>query len=269
MVSQMDSQVHKLSEDLVATPHDTVDTIVGQGREATPIRIDFAQRRAGSAKVPGPLANFVSSGDLRGLRLYLLALVRATRKEPWNVRFPSAVWARALGIDLPTTKTAASSISKAWLRIEQRGLIARSRSGRMTEITLLCEDGQGGAYERPRRGFFKLPTAFWLSGPPSRDARWFELLDLPATAMLLVASTLQPGFTFPVERTPERYGFSADTAQRGLASLNNAGILKTEKSYRKEPLAPHGFTHDYRHTLLMPFGHRPAPRPLKRSGSAK
>lgn len=265
----MDSLTHEPSDDLIATPHETVDTIVGQKRDSTPIRIDFAQRRSGSTKVPGPLSEFVSGGDLRGLRLYLLALVRATRKEPWNVRFPSAVWARALGIDLPTTKTAASSVSKAWLRIEQRGLITRSRSGRMSEITLLCEDGQGADYERPSGGYFKLPVAFWLAGPEQGDDRWFEVLDLPATAMLLVASTLQPGFAFPVERTPERYGFSADTAQRGLSTLNEMGILQTEKRYRKEPLAPRGYTHDYRYTLRAPFLHRPSPKRRAQAVSTK
>jgi len=176
------------------------------------------------------------------------------------VRLPSAVWARALGIDLPTTKSASSSISKAWLRIEQRGLITRSRSGRMSVIRLLSEDGQGAPYVRPSGGYFKLPVAFWLAGPGTNDKRWFEVFDLPATAMLLVASTLQPGFAFPVERTPERYGFSADTAHRGLSTLAEMGVLETRKSYRKEPLAPQGYTHEYRYTLQEPFSHRPSPQ---------
>jgi hypothetical protein len=42
--------------------------------------------------------------------------------------------------------------------------------------------------------------------------------------------------------------------------MDEKGILQTEKRYRKEPLAPQGYTHDYRYTLRAPFVHRPSPK---------
>ena len=61
--------------------------------------------------------------------------------DPWDAAFGSPVWARALGHALPTSKSAASSVSKAWLRLEQRNLIKRARVGRKASVTLLREDG--------------------------------------------------------------------------------------------------------------------------------
>ncbi len=46
-----------------------------------------------------------------------------------------------------------------------------------------------------------------------------ETLSLPGKAVLLIAHSLRPGFALPVEKAPEWYGISADTAQRGLAEL--------------------------------------------------
>ena len=55
---------------------------------------------------------------------------------------------------------------------------------RKIRVTLLREDGSGNAYTRPGKGntdrFLRLSHRFWLDG-------WYERLDLPATAMLLVA----------------------------------------------------------------------------------
>jgi len=245
---------------IAATPHATVDGIVGDVRGSVPIRLGFVQAWEGSEKRPGPLSSFANSGDHRGLLLYLLAMTRATRSDPWDVTLPSAVWARALGVPLPTSRSATSSISKAWLRIERRRLIRRSRSRRMARIELLREDGSGGDYSHPGQEgrYFRLPTALWLSGPPDGGSRWFEVLDLPALVMLLVSSTLKAGFAMPAERAPEWYGFSADTAQRGFVSLRERGILNVRRQYRTAPLSALGYTYVNRYTLEKPFGHRRA-----------
>jgi hypothetical protein len=245
-------------EDVRASSHDTVAALVGQVRDSTPLRIAFAQRLVKNEKLPGPLASFVTSGDHRGLLLYLLALTRGTRQDPWDVALPSAVWARALDVPLPTTKSASSAISKAWLRIERRGLIKRSRAGRTAKVTLLREDGSGADYTHPANegGYFKVPHALWLEGPQHDKLHWYEVLDLPAIAMLLVACSHQSGFSLPVERAPDWYGFSADTAHRGFGTLTQLGAIDVTKSYKKAPLSPLGYTFENRYTLVAPFAHR-------------
>ena len=72
-------------------------------------------------------------------------------------------------------------------------------------------------------------------------------------AVLLVALALRPPFVLPVEKAPDWYGISADTAQRGLASLGKYGVLKAVRTYKPVPLAPKGFTYDSRYTLQGAF----------------
>lgn len=63
----------------------------------------------------------------------------------------------------------------------------------MAAVTLLREDGSGRFYSHPgteRDRHLKLPHAFWLEGPGSK--RWFRVLDLPETAMLLIATGSAP-----------------------------------------------------------------------------
>jgi len=89
---------------------------------------------------------------------------------------------------------------------------------RKIRVTLLREDGSGQPYTRPGKGntdrFLRLSHRFWLDG-------WYEKVDLPATAMLLVALHEKLNFELPTERVPDWYGWSADTAERGLATLEN------------------------------------------------
>lgn len=241
-----------------ANSDETVDEIVAlAGRAAVPIRVEFLQRRdAEGVEQPGVLADFVRSGDLRGLILYLLMLTKAS-SEPWDVALPSAVWARALGMDLPQSNTANSTISKAWKRIEDRGLIARGRRKRMAEITLLRESGSGRPYTHPgsdKERHLKLPHSFWLDGPPSD--RWFRQLALPELAMLLISLSRLDDFRLPLESVPEWYGISADTAHRGLHGLESHGLIRIDKAFKKAPLAPAGYTAENHYTLQPPFGPR-------------
>lgn len=241
-----------------ASADETVDEIVVQaGRPAVPVRTEFLQRKdAEGIETPGPLAEFVRTGDRRGLILYLLALTKAS-SAPWDTALPAAVWARALGMDLPRSNTATSTISKTWRRIEDRGLISRDRRKRMSKVTLLREDGSGRPYTHPgsdRERHLKIPHGFWLEGPPSQ--RWFRLLDLPEMAMLLISLSRLDDFRLPFESAPEWYGISADTASRGLHGLESRGLLRIDKSFKKAPLAPAGYTTENRYTLQRPFGPR-------------
>jgi hypothetical protein len=242
----------------VATPDETVDEIVAlSGRSDVPIRVEFLQGKDGTGtSTPGPLADFVRTGDQRALTLYLLALTKAS-SEPWDTALPAPVWARAMGVDLPQSNTATSTISKAWRRIDERRLIERRRRKRMAAVTLLREDGSGRVYSHPgteRDWHLKLPHAFWLEGPGSK--RWYRVLDLPETAMLLIALSRLDGFRLPFESGPDWYGISADTVNRGVHGLERHGLLTIDKGYKKAPLAPAGYTTENRYTLQAPFGPR-------------
>ena len=207
-----------------------------------------------------PLAEFVRNGDLRGLRalLFLHAIISSGEGDNgWSTTLPLAVWARAFD----TTKTASgrsssTSATKVLTRLVERKLILRARTGRSRSITvtLLRPDGSGAAYTRPDGKvdkFIKLTNGFWTDG-------WYEELDMAATAMLLVALHEKPGFELPTEHVPAWYGWSADTAERGLKTLRDAGLLDVQKRTKKAPLSPTGATEVNIYTLVGTFGHEPA-----------
>ena len=238
----------------VATVDQTVDTIMDARRSSTPLRRSFLQQGKRGEPEPGPLKAFVTNGDHRGLLLYLLALGKASA-APWDTALAAAVWARALNMDLPERPTAASTISKAWKRIEDRKLIRRSRYKRMAHIHILKEDGSGNPYEHPSTAgepYLRIPNAFWKEGP--NQNRWYRILNLPEVAMLLIARSLSDGFRLPVENAPDWYGISADTAHRGLRGLTEHGLLKVDKLFKAAPLSPAGYTADHLYTLQKPFG---------------
>ncbi len=195
--------------------------------------------------------------DLRGLQAYLILLgitSSGDSQDGWSTTLPIGVWARAFGTTRGTTPaSAASAVSKVLTRLEQRSLICRQRHGRERKIriTLLREDGSGQPYTRPGKGnrdrFLRLQHAFWRDG-------WYERLDLPATAMLLVALHEKANFELPAERVPEWYGWSADTAERGLATLEQLGLLTHITRLKKAPLSPTGLTRVNRYLLHEPFG---------------
>jgi hypothetical protein len=226
-------------------------------REFTPINKLFVQAAPGSMCRHGPLAGFVRNRDLRGLQAYLLLLgitSSGDSQDGWSTTLPIGVWARAFGTTRYATQaSAATAVSKVLTRLEQRHLIARERRGRERKIrvTLLREDGSGQAYTRPGKGntdrFLRLPHCFWLDG-------WYERLDLSATAMLLVALHAKHNFELPTERVPDWYGWSADTAERGLATLEEFGLLTHTTRLKKAPLSPTGLTKVNRYLLHEPFG---------------
>jgi len=121
-------------------------------------------------------------------------------------------------------------------------------------VTLLREDGSGAPYAHPGEGsgsgkrdpYLQLPFAYWLDG-------YYDRLQLPAKAMLLIALSLPRRFPLPAERAPDWYGISASTAERGLRELRNEGLLRTEREAKSAPLAPEGYTLVNFYTLNPPF----------------
>jgi hypothetical protein len=242
-----------------ATPSDTVDHIVTVSRrtgKGFPLRRTFLQITDDNGDIrPGPLAPLVAAGDRRGLLLLLLLLTKASA-PPWDAGLPAAVWARALGLDLPQSKTATSTVSKIWLRLERYGLVTRDHRRRMAIVTLQREDGTGVPYTAPGEtgdSYLKVPFALWQSGPDD-DHRWYQVLTLPELAVLLIARSHGDGFRLPLEKGPDWYGISADTLARGIDRLGERGLLTTDKTYKKAPLSPVGYTAEHRYTLAAPFG---------------
>jgi hypothetical protein len=237
--------------------HETVDAIVAASKRRThlTIRREFLQQEDSGKPEGGPLSDLVTAGDHRGLLLYLLLLTKASA-PPWDAALPSAVWARALNISLPDSKSARSTISKIWLRLERHQLVERKRSRRWADVTLLREDGSGLPYTSPGSSgdrYIRFPLALWSEGPKS-SARWFEVLTLPELAVLLIGRSLRDGFWLPVERGPEWYRVSADTLQRGLSGLQRHNLLTVDKTYKSAPLSAVGYTAEHRYTLKAPFG---------------
>jgi hypothetical protein len=261
MVTQEDPDQVTLPSDESQLPAvsgaETVDAIViaSKRRGHFRIRREFFQQIENGVPVPGPIAPLVKAGDLRALQLYLLLLTKAS-SEPWDSALPATVWARALGLPLPETKTARSTISKIWLRLERHGLVTRSRSKRWADVFLLREDGSGLPYTSPGKvgdHYIRVPLALWSTGP-DESRRWYQVLSLPELAVLLIARSLSDGFWLPYERGPEWYGISADTIGRGMASLSKHELIHIDKTFKKAPLSAVGYTEERRYTLQPPFG---------------
>jgi len=232
----------------VATSQDTLKALLERSKRqrAVPVRVGLVQGGRRGHPKPGPLAELVRRRDERGLELLLLVIALASA-PPWNVYRPSQVWARAL--DLDTTSSPAAAISKIWKRLENLTLIERARKGRRASITPLCEDGSGRPYEHPGRvrdRYFQIPLSFWTD-----ENFWCRRLGLAEKAMLLIALSLRDEFILPVERVPNWYGISSDTASRGITGLLKTGLLTYRHVEKKAPLAPEGFTVD-RHYSLAP-----------------
>jgi hypothetical protein len=239
-------------------------------RPTVPLRKTFVQAVPGTEPRWGPLRTFVVNGDLRGLRLYLLvvAATSASNEDGWTTTLDSLVWGRL--VDAEDTATPASVRTAAWRalgRLQDRGLLRRVRStgnNRYITVTLLREDGSGAPYTRPFADddskqesdrFLRLPTTFWKRGSDTAPG-------MPGLAMLLTLAREKPWSSFPAERMPDWYGWSADTTERGLHSLLAHELVDRRDAYRATPLSPTGATliHQYRlKAWLRPkAGTRPA-----------
>jgi hypothetical protein len=199
--------------------------------------------------------------------LFLLLMTKAST-SPWESALPAAAWARALGLPLPEGKTARTTVSKIWRRLEMRGLVRRERERRRARVYVRREDGSGADYSNPfeeGETYFQVPLALWQSGPDP-SSRWYLVLSLPELAMLLIALSLRDGFFLPFEKAAEWYGISADTASRGMAGLKRRELITSKKIFKVAPLSALGYTVEQRYTLLQPF--RPPRRPRASAGAA-
>ncbi|OKJ35000.1 hypothetical protein [Streptomyces sp. CB01580] len=255
-----------MQQEATATGRDTRTAVLTRSvRANVPLRKIFVQANAGGDSRHGPLKDFVTGRDLRGLKAYLLIVAACSNGENgWSTTHDSAVWARLMDIHMTADdQSARTGAWRALLRLRERKLIDCCRSGTMITVTLMREDGSGRPYDRPdgkteENRYLQIPAAFWTTG---RD----ESLDLPSLALFLVVAREKNWSAFPAEKAPEWYGWSADTHERGLKKLIALGLVERREHYIKAPLAPLGFTktHQYKRTAIM----QPR-RPRKKTASA-
>jgi hypothetical protein len=247
------------------------DLLARAVRPTVPLRKTFVQAGRGGESRRGPLQTFVSNGDLRGLRAYLIvvAATSASNEDGWSTTLDSLVWARLLDAE-ESAATPAGARTAAWRtlgRLQDRQLICRARSPRSNRdiaVTLLREDGSGKSYTHPASGvpddpadwYFRLPVTFWRKG---LDAE----LTMPGLAMLLTVAREKPWSAFPAERMPDWYGWSADTTERGLRELVDLDLAEQREAYRRTPLSPVGYTITNQYRLKSWLRPKAGPRPGK------
>ncbi|MGW2932634.1 hypothetical protein ACWDA7_12390 [Streptomyces sp. NPDC001156] len=235
------------------TGHETrMEMFHRAGRKAVPLRKTFIQALRGTDSRHGPLKEFVNNGDLRGLRAYLMVVGACSKanEDGWTTTHDSMVWARLF--DTHINVTAQSARTAAWRtlqRLEDRGLLIcdRPRGSTRISVTLLREDGQGAPYTRPdgtkaEDRWVNLPIAFW-------KRQFDEQIEVPGLAMLLAVAAGKAWSRFPAERSPEWYGWSPDTTERGLRKLIDLGLADRREAYVKAPLSPSGHTLVYEYNL--------------------
>ncbi|MFE3580003.1 hypothetical protein [Streptomyces vinaceus] len=226
-------------------------------RSHVPVRRDFVQLPPRAESRHSLLAQFVQGRDARGLKAYLFIIaITSSDLDGWSTTLNSSVWARAIGATATAEPTGArAAVNKIFDRLQKRRLINYGRVPGTHDIrvTLLREDGRGGEYTRPGREnrdpYLKISRDLW-------DSRAIDDLGLPGLAMLLVLSCERPGFELPPERTPDWYGWSADTTERGFKELARKGFIEVKKTFKSAPTSPRGYTHSNRYTLLPPHIHR-------------
>lgn len=225
------------------------------------IRNSFVQHGPQRHPVHGPLHLMLRAHDERALDLFLLhrAVVSSGIKDDngnlsWH-SYPldARVWGRALGLG-DRAGGGATAVAKAWKRLEDYNLVRRGRDGRLNVVTSLREDGLGGDYDSPDgksapECYLTMPFEYWTA-----EERWYRTLSFPAKAMLLVGSTLTPGFPLPTEKAPAWYGISTESAERGLRTLRQVGLLNRQSKLKRAPLSPNGYTQEWHYTLTPPFG---------------
>lgn len=217
------------------------------------IRNDFVQTGNGKTARPGVLGELISSKNGRSLDLYLLHRLVAAA-EPWDTTLGAAVWARALG--LPDDDYGKSAVSRCWATLEKHGLITKTRAGRKAKITTLREGSklhegeEPEPYTRPTARFFTLPLEYWTEG-------WHRTLKDAGKAVLLISSSLSPGFYLPGPQASSWYGISADTLHKGFADLKTHGLISYEDRVRTDWIADEVNSVQRHYTLKAPFGKEP------------
>ena len=259
----MVESIHYFDEPPVITADDTVAQLCSSSnRSAFPCRRSFVRLydHDGGIDQPGPLAKMIRARDRTGLVLYSLLLTKVSGGDAPTVALPSQTWARALGMDLPDTATARSTVSKALGRLsgDNYRLIEKGRRGRWAEITLLNESGDGTPYSRPKGKsaadtFFNIPHALWLDRPSGHHEPWYRVLTLPGLAVLFMLHWYKDPWELPQVEGSQRFGTSADTIGRGLKELKELGAISGHVSYREELKSPTGWAKVIRYERLAPF----------------
>ncbi len=225
-----------------------------------PVRHIFVQKArevvARGTSRGSTLAWFVRERQSRPLDLYLLAvgLFPVLSGTP----LPAAAWARLAS---PEGRTAASiaGISKVWSVLEGQRLIDRqTRIKRLANVLPLHESGSGQPYQVPgldlkgtSKGYFYVPGCYWLED-------WQNTLSLPARAMLLIwlsATHREPTFSMTYEQTPEWYGLSERTAERGIQELLKVGLMTEVRQRVRAPRTSLGFTFVHHRMLTGDFSY--------------
>jgi hypothetical protein len=239
------------------TREDALDALVARAKRGwVPLRKSFVQQGERSRPRPGPLAALVAAHAGRTLDLYLLVAMLASH-EPYKVELEAQVWARLLG--MRDNAASRGTVSKMFRRLEEDlGLVERGRHGRVLSLTMLREDGSREPYTHPGAGqwaskdpYLKLPAAYW-----THDDRYYERLDLPAKAMLLIALSMKRGFYLPFAKAPDWYGISPETASKGMRQLVDLGLVSRTAVRKPAPLAPKGFAVEWHYGVEPPLGRR-------------
>lgn len=236
-----------------ATQQSTIEALLdASNRSHLPLAHLFVQHRDKQNRgIPGPLSEFVRAHHERALHQYLLTHAAASGGD-WGIAYESPVWGRALGLSATHASTR-NAISRNWAWLVRRRFIRRSRSGRLSKITLLYDDGSGRRYKHPSERndqYLQLPYAFWRE-------EWHRRLDLAAIAVLLIALANRPGeFRLAQERVPRWYGLSPSTFQKGVQTLVRQDLLKRWHVEEERPLLPEGFTKVNVYELLGPFARK-------------
>lgn len=234
--------------------HETIESLLkGFRRPFVPIRKSFVQQGKGRGTKPGPLREFLTGHDSRGLDAYLLLHAMAS-SPPWNCDLPSGFWVRVLGLAGVATNSdafdnARPAVSKIMRRLVDRRLVARTRVKGQSSLTLLCEDGSGSAYMHPfetDEQWLQLPHEYWYG-------RYYLTLSLRAKIMLLIALERPDNFTLPQNKALPWYGVSEDTAYRGIRELRDVGLLHVKQDWVKNLRSDIGYTQQWIYSLNGAF----------------
>lgn len=189
-----------------------------------------------------PLAELMSSPGGRGgggrggrTRLALLiSILWIASGEGHSSTRPASFWARLLGLDDPGER-GARAINATWAELDKRGFIRLrpgAHAGAVSTITLLNEASPSllRPYEIPKGSggdlYVRIPESFWTSGQLADPD-----LTGPGLAMYLIAlrtyqlSRNKESLTFPAPTFKVRYGLSEATRKKGLANLEEIGVL--------------------------------------------
>lgn len=220
-------------------------------RGYAPLRKVFVQQPNVSASRPSILGDMVRAKQETALRLFLLTLAL----QPLDgLTLSPQRWAGMLSAGhKPCSQP---QLARAVVQLEQRNLVERAGTTRRLGLTPKLEDGSGDPYTRPTargasvgKGFFVVPHDFWTTG-------LVDQLKLPGLAMFLIClhdTHLHPSFKVALAKTPQWYGVSERTAERGYNELASLQLLRTKPQKVADRNAPTGVRIDTWRALHDPY----------------